>query len=394
MRFKHGLIAWSCLVVSAFLICLLFFSFSTEQMGLAKDLDTSGDKKLAYLEPLDGYVYHGTSPYTKDADAYIAALGDPRLYPAVEGVHLAIPGTRPRYLEETTREFIERVRAVGRIPHLSFSMKIGDGEPVDDVIALTDTYDDLIRAIGRVIRDFGDPVFVRIGFEFNGSWNGYHPGLYPIAFRKFVDLLRAEGADNIATIWCYEPNGPGDFDAVGPDGNPLWYPGDDHVDWFGLDLFYHTYFVPGASLPRISVGQGSARPGGRTDSGFYESPYERAVRFLEMARDRGKPVFLSEVAAVDAHLTPDSEDPGFVDGKADWEFWFEPFFVFLAEHPEIKGFNYMSQDYRGTRYEANGWGDARIQINSYVKEQWINALRDERFIHALQLRDEDITQSL
>ena len=81
-------------------------------------------------------------------------------------------------------------------------MSIGDGEAVDDVIALTDTYDELIRVVGRNIRDYGDPVFVRIGFEFNGAWNRYHLGLYPIAFRKFVDLLREEGAHNIATIWC------------------------------------------------------------------------------------------------------------------------------------------------------------------------------------------------
>src|SRR5690606_19016746 len=61
---------------------------------------------------------------------------------------------------------------------------------------------------------------------------------------------------------------------------------------------------------------------------------------------------------------------------------FEPFFDFLARHPEIKGFNYMSQDYRSTRYAANGWGDARIQANRYIKEAWIAALRGDRFLHA------------
>lgn len=359
----------------------------TEGVGLAFS-ENADTVHLALLEPPDGRVYHGTSPSTRDVDAYIAALGDPELYPAVEGMHSAVPGTRPQYLERTTREFLERVRAAGRIPHLSFSMSIGDGQPVDDVIALSDTYDDLIWAVGRVIRDFGDPVFVRIGFEFNGSWNGYHPGIYPKAFRKFVDLLRAEGADNFATIWCYEPNGPGDFDAVGSDGQPLWYPGDDYVDWFGIDLFQHTQFVSNADSQSARLATGSdraqVRPGGRTGSRASETPYDRTVRFLEMARQHGKPVYLSELAGVDAHLTPDSEDPDFADGKADWALWFEPFFAFLAEHPEIKGFNYMSQDYRGTRYEAIGWGNARIQTNSYVKEQWINALRDERFLHAPQ----------
>src|SRR5690606_33104908 len=173
------------------------------------------------------------------------------------------------------------------IPHLSFALSVGSGEAVDDAIANTDRYDDLIRSIGRIIRDFGDPVFVRIGFEFNGRWNAYHPGLFPKAFRKFVDLLREEGAANFATIWCYEPNAPGDFDALGPDGEPLWYPGDEYVDWFGIDLFQNGAFNPdGAS--------GRGRGG--------ESAYERTLRFLEMARRHGKPVFLSELAAVDAHI--------------------------------------------------------------------------------------------
>lgn len=316
------------------------------------------------LEPADGLVYHGTSPTISDVDEYIAALGDPSVHPAVEGMHAGVPGTRPQFLEQNTREFLERVGAAGRIPHLSYSMTIGEGEPVDDVIAQSDTYDDLIRAIGRAIRDHGDPVFVRIGFEFNGSWNGYHPGVYPAAFRKVVDLLREEGARNFSTIWCYEPDAPGDFDAVDKNGQPLWYPGDGYVDWFGIDLFQHGHFTD----------DGRRREG--------NTPYARTLGFLEMARDHGKPVYLSELSAVDAHLTSDGEDPGFADGKADWELWFEPFFEFLEAHPEIKGFNYMSQDYRGTQFEANGWGNAKIQDNSYVKQQWIERLRDNRFLHA------------
>lgn len=42
----------------------------------------------------------------------------------------------------------------------------------------------------------------------------------------------------------------------------------------------------------------------------------------------------------------------------------------------------MSQDYRPTKYAAIGWGDSRIQVNSYILEHWIEALRDDRFIHS------------
>ena len=347
----------------ALLLAMVFCCGLTAQ-AIAEPSDTP-----APLEPPDGRMYHGTSPSPLDVDPYVVSLGDTSVRPAVEGMHGGVPGTRLENMDRNTRDYLARLRNAGRIPHLSYSMSIGEGQAVDDVIAQSDTYDEQIRIVGRAIRDYGDPVFVRIGFEFNGSWNNYHPGQYPVAFRKFVDLLRAEGADNIVTIWCYEPDAPDDFDAVGTDGQPLWYPGDKYVDWFGIDLFNSRHFVPG---------------GDREEPG----PYQRTLRFLDMARQRGKPVFLSELAAVDAHITPDSQDPGFVDGQADWAKWFEPFFAFLEAHPEIKGFNYMSQDYRGTQYEVHGWGNSRIQDNSYIKERWVEQLRDPRFIHAAPPADQ------
>jgi hypothetical protein len=81
-------------------------------------VDASGQLP-APLEPPDGRVYHGTSPNTQDVDAYIWSLDDPSLLPAVEGMHGAVPGTRPEFVETTTRAFLERQRVAGRIPHLS-----------------------------------------------------------------------------------------------------------------------------------------------------------------------------------------------------------------------------------------------------------------------------------
>ena len=55
----------------------------------------------------------------------------------------------------------------------------------------------------------------------------------------------------------------------------------------------------------------------------------------------------------------------------------------MAEHPQIKGFLYMNQDYRGTVYERdNDWGDARIEVDSHILEQYGDILRENRFLHA------------
>jgi hypothetical protein len=60
-----------------------------------------------------------------------------------------------------------------------------------------------------------------------------------------VEAFRAAGAANAVFIWCYEPDGPADFAAT-EGGKYLWYPGDEYVDWFGLDVFSAAHFDPGA----------------------------------------------------------------------------------------------------------------------------------------------------
>ncbi len=327
------------------------------------DITISGE----YLEPPDGRMYHGASCYSGSAcvDAYVQALGDEAVYPLVEGIHMSIPSTRPDELESNIRNWLDRVRDNGRVPHLSLAFQAGDGNPKDVQMVETDELDIFIDMVAVAVADYGDPMFVRLGFEFNGIWNGYTPGVYPIAFRKVVDRFRDAGVDNAAYIWCYTPGAPGTFDAT-EGGEWLWYPGDDYVDWFGLDVFQSKHFTPtGDNLP--------------------DDPTKvRADAFLEMAVQHGKPVFISEASAVFTNITPDELDPGSVDGTVDWNSWFQPWFDWLHSHPEIKGFMYLDEDFTGY---PNNWGDARIENNSYVLEHFIDALGDPAMIH----RNEGLT---
>ena len=61
-------------------------------------------------------------------DTYIAALGDPAIYPLVEGVHRGLPGTRPRSFLTNLQAFLDRVEQAGRVPYLSFSFTAGTGQ--------------------------------------------------------------------------------------------------------------------------------------------------------------------------------------------------------------------------------------------------------------------------
>jgi beta-mannanase len=76
-------------------------------------------------------------------------------------------------------------------------------------------------------------------YEMNGWWapwcasvNGNSAAEFLAAWRHIVDIARAKGATNIRWIWA--PNV--DNDGLGVPFAEL-YPGDDYVDWVGLDGF-------------------------------------------------------------------------------------------------------------------------------------------------------------
>jgi len=64
-------------------------------------------------------------------------------------------------------------------------------------------HDDKIRRLARFCRDIKTPIYLRIGYEFDGAWNrGYeNTDDYIGAFRRIVDVMRAEAVSNVAYVW-------------------------------------------------------------------------------------------------------------------------------------------------------------------------------------------------
>lgn len=100
-------------------------------------------------------------------------------------------------------------------------------------------WDEYITKWGREVATFGKPVMVRWGHEFNGNWypwsvalNGESPDTYIQAYRKVHDLVTAAGARNVLWAWC--PNAES-LPAQEWNQATLAYPGDDYVDWIGMD---------------------------------------------------------------------------------------------------------------------------------------------------------------
>jgi beta-mannanase len=137
-------------------------------------------------------------------------------------------------------EDAERVSDAGYMPHITWEpWFFDDPEKIKLDTILSGEWDEYINDWAADAARFGKPVLIRWGHEFNGNWypwsveqNGKNPQQYIDAYRKIHDAFVSAGADNVMWIWCANANSV---------PNEAWnvaskaYPGDDYVDWIGID---------------------------------------------------------------------------------------------------------------------------------------------------------------
>ncbi len=190
------------------------------------------------------------------------------------------------------------------------------------------------------LEEIGLPVYVRIGYEFNGSWNNYEATSYVAAFKYITEKLRARDAIEAATVWN-----------LAVEGNQVYmnyYPGDEYVDWWSINYF------------------------SRTDVDLSLSD-----NFLEDAHEHGKPVLIGE-------STP--RYVGVTDGQDDWNLWFNPFFNHIASQKGIKMTGYINWEWADQSIEQvwNNWGDARLSSNQVVAQNFRDEMNDSMYMHMSQ----------
>lgn len=118
-------------------------------------------------------------------------------------------------------EWAAAVHRLGAAPNLAF-------EPNDGLARVRD--DAYLRGFARAAAKSGGPVFLRFGSEMNGPWTRYSgdPALYRQKFRLVSQVMHEE-APNVAMVWTpyCTPLAP----------IPDYYPGDDAVDWVGVNIY-------------------------------------------------------------------------------------------------------------------------------------------------------------
>lgn len=230
----------------------------------------------------------------------------------------------------------------------------GTGEAPYDHLVAQGRFDSQIDAFCQELRDFAIPTYVRIGFEFNGPWNGYQPDTYIAAWKRIVEILRRNHVENAATVWCYcpLPSAREEPDAGRIDRDyQAFYPGDEWVDWWSIDLFSPEMFH-----------------------------LDNTRWFLEDAAAHRFPVMIGECT------------PRWIGGvqqrEQAWAKWFDPFFAFIRTQPTIKAFCYINWAWDNYP-EFQGWGDARIEADDFILDRYRNELANPWYGHARRLTDID-----
>ncbi|HEY5977841.1 MAG TPA: glycosyl hydrolase, partial [Solirubrobacterales bacterium] len=136
---------------------------------------------------------------------------------------------------------MENIRRHGAIPVFSWSSQSIPSKLDEPDFQLSDVieghHDSYIRSFAEEARDWGHPFFLRFNWEMNGNWfpwsesvNGNRPGEFVAAWRHVHDIFEQVGATNATWVWCPNIDPSRSFQDLSP-----LYPGDEYVDWTGLD---------------------------------------------------------------------------------------------------------------------------------------------------------------
>ncbi|MBV9619186.1 MAG: beta-mannanase, partial [Verrucomicrobia bacterium] len=141
------------------------------------------------------------------------------------------------------------IRDLGKVPYLRLMLRSDvDQKHAEKKFSIAKIiageFDVDLRAWARDAKEFGSPILIEWGtepngdwFSWNGKWNGgasEGPKRYIAAYRHIVDLMRAEGADNLAWVWHVNW-----YDEPEQRWNAFenYFPGEDYCDWVALSAY-------------------------------------------------------------------------------------------------------------------------------------------------------------
>lgn len=293
------------------------------------------------FEPEDGSVLHGLGQYVPlfytDSENWQYVSEYQSAVSRIPALYSAYQALNPVAAAIDSTDISDIMLNHGHAYGLNLGLAYVDtlwGE-IDVAAILAGEWDERIGEVAREVASLGGPFFIRPGFEF-GAPDGFHGDIngpdFIAVWHHVRAIFAAEGVENAAWVW--NAVNPGSFDVMS------YYPGDEAVDWWGVNTF------------TVSQMNGS-------------------LSFISDAAAHAKPVIICESCPIHG---------GGTENPANWEAWFLPYFSLIEGQEHVKGFCYISDP-----WDRSGcfdwWDNSRIDADPTIAAQYAARLADPRYIH-------------
>jgi hypothetical protein len=233
---------------------------------------------------------------------------------------------------------------------LAIGLDISQG---NDSVTSSGSHDSLIYRLGNWIKALGNrPVFLRIGYEFDGAdWNHYRKEFYIPAWKRIRHKFDSMDISNVAYVW--QSKGAGASRKV----MDSFYPGDEYVDWVAFSFF---------------------------------SVAEQNHPMIQFARDHKKPLFIAESTPVfpgEKGVCKPLDLTTQAGATLAWKDWFTPYFSMVKNNPDVvKAIHYINCPWKyRPMWKNNSYFksiDARITKNDSMKVWWLRETSKDKYLKA------------
>jgi mannan endo-1,4-beta-mannosidase len=192
-------------------------------------------------------------------------------------------------------------------------------------------------------------LLIRFAHEFNGNWYpwGNDPTNLKAAWRYMKTKFNAAGVTNVEWVWCANNVNVDSYNNVN-----LYYPGDDVVDWTGLDGY--------------NWGSNYSFSRWKSFNETFSIPYINLVTAFP-----NKPVMLGEVASAEPSDTPNlayGQNGNNADANENKDVWVQDMYArIMSEYPAIRAIAWFNLN-KELSWALNGTaknGLANTGLNAY-----------------------------